>query len=92
MSAGVGLRAVVALNEDGDLAMSFTQRRRGVMTENESKACDIFEAEAATSSAEMLATMLERISQLVPVDCEDCGIATDVPGLVRVLREGAELS
>ncbi|MGK3995018.1 hypothetical protein [Sorangium sp. So ce1024] len=88
----MGLRAVVALNEEGDLSMSFTQKRRGAMTASEAKACDIFEAEAATSSAEMLATMLERIAQLVPVDCEDCGIATDVPGLIRELRKGAVVS
>jgi hypothetical protein len=89
---GVGLHAVVYLDEDGDLSMTLIPQRLGTLSPSEAEARDIFLSEAETGTAEMLATMIERLAKLVPVDCSDSGYATDVDELVREIRKGALLS
>jgi hypothetical protein len=89
---GVGLHAVVYLDEDGDLSMTLIPERLGVLSARELEARDVFLEDAETGTPLMLATMIERLSELVPVDCKDCGFATDVPELVAELRKGAVVS
>lgn len=90
--SGVGLHAAVFLDEDGDLAVALIPQRLGKLSPLEIEARELFLSETADGTPEMMASMVERLAKLVPVDCADCGVATDVPGLVRELRKGAVVS
>ncbi|WP_438029110.1 hypothetical protein [Sorangium sp. So ce233] len=74
------------------LDVRLAPQRDGRMTAAEQAARDLLEGELAEGTPEMAATLVERLAALVPVACLDCGEETDAAGLVRALREGAELS